>query len=269
MEERPTDLDARAAVFTPVSPARISEVIVDQIKQAIHDGVFQPGDRLPPERDLGTRFGVSRMTVRDALRILESAGLVEIRVGARGGAFVRRPGSVVVRERLADMLAMSSLTATDLTEARRVLELEVVTLACERATEEDLDQLASIAERAERAFTESGLSPEYSAMFHGRLGEATHNRLLAMLVQALHDPVVRSVTRARHAKRAPGGRPLPDPYAEAQLRDHRRLIDALRARDRATARSIMEAHLQRTADQLAMERQDPGRTDVRQEDDGR
>ena len=79
---------SRGGMFTAVSPNRMSEAIVDQIKTLIRTNRLRPGDRLPSERELCERMGVSRVTVREALRILEAGGLVEIRVGARGGAFV-------------------------------------------------------------------------------------------------------------------------------------------------------------------------------------
>lgn len=239
-------------VFRPVVPGRMSEIIVEQIKNAIRDGAFRLGDRLPPERDLAERFNVSRATVRDALRILETGGLVEIRLGARGGAFVKRPGSSVVSQNVADMLVVSALTAAEVTEARRVIELGAVELACEHATDEDLGALDEICERAEAAFEYSGFSPEYSAEFHSRLARAGHNGAITLIVQALHDPLVRSLAHARHRKRAPRGRPRPDPYSEAQLRDHKRLIEAIRDRDVDRAREIMTLHLRRTAQELGI-----------------
>src|ERR1700731_5409654 len=84
---------AEPQLFSRVSVGRISEIIVEQIRLLMRQGQLKPGDRLPPERDLCERFGVSRVTVREALRMLESAGLVEIRVGARAGVFVTVPSS--------------------------------------------------------------------------------------------------------------------------------------------------------------------------------
>ena len=96
---------ANPGLFSPVSMGRISEVIVEQIRLLMRQGQLKPGDRLPPERDLCERFGVSRVTVREALRMLESSGLVEIRVGARGGAFVTAPSSNRVGEAVTNPLA--------------------------------------------------------------------------------------------------------------------------------------------------------------------
>ncbi len=83
-------------LFTRVGKSRISETIAGHIRQAIRDGRLQTGDKLPSERELGLRFAVSRVSIRDALRILESAGLIEVRVGAGGGATVTSPGDTEV-----------------------------------------------------------------------------------------------------------------------------------------------------------------------------
>ena len=97
-------------MFSPVNTGRISNEIVGQVKAAIRDGKLAPGDQLPPERDLVAQLGVSRVTIRDALRTLEAHGLIEVRVGARGGAFVTVPARGHVSEGIADMLMLASVT---------------------------------------------------------------------------------------------------------------------------------------------------------------
>src|SRR6201992_4299274 len=114
---------AAPGLFSRVSVGRISEIIVDQIRLLMREGQLKPGDRLPPERDLCEQFGVSRVTVREALRMLESSGLVEIRVGARGGAFVTAPSSDRGGEGLSDLLSLSVIDAADVTEVRMILEV--------------------------------------------------------------------------------------------------------------------------------------------------
>lgn len=242
-------------LFRPVPTGRMSEVIVDQIKEALRDGAFRPGDRLPPERDLAVRFNVSRMTIRDALRVLETGGLIEIRVGARGGAFFIQPDSAIVTQSLSDMLVLSALTAAEVTETRMIVEVGAVRLACEKANDEDLAALDEICDRAEAAHERTGFSPEYSSEFHSRLALATHNEVVRLFVEALHDPLVRSIARARHEKRAPRGRPRPDPYAEAQLREHREMASAVRDRAADRAAEIMTAHLRRTAEELGLQKE--------------
>src|SRR6201995_4998092 len=145
---------AEPGLFSKVSVGRISEIIVEQIRLLMRQGQLRPGARLPPERDLCERFGVSRVTVREALRMLESSGLVEIRVGARGGAFVTAPSSNRVGEGLTDLLTLSVRRAADVTEVRLILEVVIVPLVCERATEQALSDLEKICQRSEEALRE-------------------------------------------------------------------------------------------------------------------
>src|SRR5260370_39968207 len=119
-----------SGLVAPVAMARASSSISDQIRQAIVTGKLTEGERLPPERTLAEQFGVSRVTVRDALRGLEAMGLVEVRVGARGGAFVTVPSGTLVGQTMSDMMLMSALTPEDIVEARLIVELGTISLAC-------------------------------------------------------------------------------------------------------------------------------------------
>ena len=130
--------DAVAVTFVPVHVGRASNLIVDQIRSLIRDGRLCLGDRLPSERELCEQFGVSRVTVREALRGLEANGLVSIRVGARGGAFVAAPTIQQVSEGIADLVAASVVRPDEVDEARRTFELGIVPLVCERADEQDI-----------------------------------------------------------------------------------------------------------------------------------
>src|SRR5881394_3792768 len=121
-------------LFSPVTGGRVSGEIAQRIKAAIRGGALAPGDQLPPERDLTQQLGVSRVSVRDALRMLEANGLIEVRVGARGGAFVTAPAPKLVGEGLADMLLLAAVDPAQVTEARMIFELGILDLACERAT---------------------------------------------------------------------------------------------------------------------------------------
>jgi GntR family transcriptional regulator, transcriptional repressor for pyruvate dehydrogenase complex len=229
---------AALELFSPVGVGRISEVIVEQIRELMREGQLKPGDRLPAERDLCERFGVSRVTVREALRMLESSGLVEIRVGAHGGAFVTVPSSGRVGEGLADLLSLSVISAADVTEVRMILEVGIVPLACERATEEDLADLEKICERSEEALRNGGYSMEMSLEFHARVARATHNPAVEMLVESFRGPILMSLQQAKEA--APEMGPL-------GTQEHRQFVRAVRHRDADKASRIMRKHLARTA----------------------
>lgn len=227
-------------MFIPVNVDRVSQVIVDQIKLLIRDGRLQPGDRLPSERELCQRFGVSRVTVREALRVLEASGLLSIRVGAHGGAFLTTPSAERLGEGLADLLSLSPLTAANVTEARIIVELGVLPLVVERASEEDIDELFAMIEEAERALETGTYTIEMSAAFHVRVAECTHNPAVAMLMQSFHGPMRMSMEES-HASA---------PMSHQGVEEHRLLAEAIKARDVEAARSVMTAHLDRTAQRV-------------------
>jgi GntR family transcriptional regulator, transcriptional repressor for pyruvate dehydrogenase complex len=232
---------AQPGLFDKVSVGRISETIVDQIRQLMRQGQLRPGDRLPAERDLCERFGVSRVTVREALRMLESSGLVEIRVGARGGAFVTVPTSEHVGDGLADMLSLSALTAADVTEVRLILEMGIVPLVCARATEEDLAALEEICERSREAIGNGTYTMALSAEFHARVAASTHNPALGMLVDSFRGPIRMSLESAKATAPEMG---------VLGTEEHERFTEAVRRRDPAEATRIMREHLERTAHRL-------------------
>jgi DNA-binding FadR family transcriptional regulator len=233
---------AEPGLFSRVSLSRVSQVIIDQIRELIHDGKLTPGDRLPSERELCTRFGVSRVTVREALRVLEAGGLVDIRVGAHGGTFVTTPSHARIGEGLADLLKLSPLTASEVTEARMVFELGIVPIVVARATEEDIAALREICERQKAALKTDSYSITLSAEFHTRVAACTHNAAIETLVESFHGPLLMSLKEAK--TRAPL-------MGRKGATEHAKFVDAVAAGDVEGATEIMRAHLQRTADRVA------------------
>jgi DNA-binding FadR family transcriptional regulator len=223
-------------LFVPVSSARISVGIADQIRSAILDGKLQPGNRLPNERDLAEQFGVSRVTVRDALRSLETAGLVQIRVGATGGAFVTAPSTEVVGEGISNMLAMSKVDPDEIAEARLIMEVGTVTLAVERADEDDIAALRELCDESERAFAAGEYTTDLSRAFHTALARAAHNRAVELVAATFAGPLSMQAVRDRE--------PLEWSH-ERTIEEHRALVDAIAARDAEQAREIMTEHLRR------------------------
>ncbi|MCW2683779.1 MAG: DNA-binding transcriptional regulator, FadR family [Blastococcus sp.] len=227
-----------ADLFQPVAVGRISQAIVEQVRSLIRTGELEVGDRLPSERELCDRFQVSRVTVREAFRVLEASGLIEIRVGSRGGAFVTAPTTGRIGEGITDLLSMSALSAADVTEARAVFELGVVPLVCQRATEEELDELLTLCDEAERARSAGTYTVTMSFDFHLHVAAAAHNPAIVMLMQSFREPMLMSLREAQHEGRQ-------------GVDEHRDYVHAVRARDIALAERIMAEHLQRTARRVA------------------
>lgn len=148
-------------------------------------GRLKPGDRLPAERDLSAKFKVSRNTLREALRALELSGMIELRKGAAGGAFVLPGSSGVVVNGLRDLYHLGAIKPEDLTEARVWLSQIVVRVACERLTEEDLAALERNVELAAQA-TKAGnfaLRAELHQQFHNLLAAATRNPIITITME--------------------------------------------------------------------------------------
>ncbi len=229
-------------LFTAVSPGRISAEIVGRIKGAIRDGTLRPGDQLPPERDLTKQLGVSRVSVRDALRMLEATGLVEVRVGARGGAFVTAPAPVLIGEGLADMLMLADVTPAEVTETRMVFEVGTLGLVCERAQESDLEALEEICGRADAALAAGRYDPALSTEFHTRLAASAHNKAISLFAESFKGLLRISL---QHAQR------VDSEVGRIGALEHRALVSAVRERDAGAAQAIMTEHLGRTARRLA------------------
>jgi GntR family transcriptional regulator, transcriptional repressor for pyruvate dehydrogenase complex len=224
------------ALFEPVAPSRASSAIADQIRTAIVSGRIGAGERLPPERELAEQFGVSRVTVRDALRALEANGLIKVRVGARGGAFVTAPTGALVAQAMSDMMAMAVVTPDEVVEARLVVELGTVTLACVRATEDDLKQLRELWEHGRRELTAKRYTRELSWAFHALLAHGAHNAAVEGLAQSFKTTLSLHPLRAR------------EPRARSHaltVEEHGRILEALEQRDGEAARREMAAHLMR------------------------
>jgi len=228
---RPADPARRGIEIAPIKSTRIYEEIVRQVKQMIAEGRLKSGDRLPPERDLAEKFVVSRTSVREALRVLESLGLIEIRAGE--GTFVRGVSVESLIEPLALVMAAQREAIGELFEARRVLEPAIAALAAGRATPEEIHEMERILEdqAKEIAAGKTGLAQD--AAFHTAIGTAAHNRAITRIAHAIMD----LLTQSREESLNTPGRPT------RSHQDHRRILQAITRRNATAARQAMLDHL--------------------------
>ena len=236
-----TETTPTVPTFVPAQRVRSFDHIVGQIREAISSGGIQPGERLPSERDLGVAFGVSRTTLREALRALEAQGVIEIRTGSRGGAFVAEPSSDLVAGALGNLLRFRSATARELAEFREPFEAENAAWAARRADPAALAELEHIVgDVAARASDESVPWPEVAALevkFHDAVARATGNSVRAAIMSAILD----ALERAFRAVPVPPGSPLRSELAP-ELRDDHGRDPRRRRRSRGEA---MRAHVAR------------------------
>jgi GntR family transcriptional regulator, transcriptional repressor for pyruvate dehydrogenase complex len=234
--------------FRPIHTRRAFEEICDRIREQLALGVLKPGDKLPPERDLAQQLGVSRNVLREALRSLEMAGVLRLRKGVKGGAFIREGDTGRMNVVMRDMLSLGTISVRELSEARiHVLDL-VVRLACVNAQLGDFEALEANIGRTELATREGRLLDrvECSREFYKLLAASTGNKVIAMIVDSVTEIHMRFV----YAKLVSSG------IAMSRLPERRqKILAALRARDVSTATRLMRAHLE--AVQRMLE-QDPG-----------
>ena len=216
----------------PIKSTRIYEEIVRQVKLMIAEGRLKSGDQLPPERDLAEKFVVSRTSVREALRALESLGLVEIRPGE--GTFVREMSVEALVEPLALIMASQREAIGELFEARRLLEPAVAALAAIRATPEEIHEMERILEEQAKEIEAGRTGFAQDAQFHAAIGTAAHNRAITRIAHAVMD----LLTQSREESLNTPGRPT------RSHQDHRRILAAVKTRDEAGARQAMLGHIQ-------------------------
>jgi GntR family transcriptional repressor for pyruvate dehydrogenase complex len=218
--------------LAPIKSTRIYEEIVRQVKAMIAEGRLKAGDRLPPERDLAEKFVVSRTSVREALRALESLGLVEIRPGE--GTFVRQVSIESLVEPLALLMVSQREAIGELFEARRLLEPSLAALAAERATPEEIQEMERILEEQAKEIAGGRTGLAQDAQFHTAIGAAAHNRAITRLAHAIMD----LLTQSREESLNTPGRPT------RSHEDHRRVLMAISRRDAEAARKAMLDHIE-------------------------
>lgn len=226
---------AAELTFAAISPARAVDEIAAQVRGMVADGRLKPGDRLPSERELALRLQVSRNTLREALRTLEHAGLIEMRKGASGGAFVRTGNAGAIVTGLSDLYHLGAISPQQLTEARIWLTELVVRVACERATEQDFEELdanveaASVANDAGRFDERQKLNRE----FHVILARSTQNPIVAVTMESVMGVFGQFIEKIG---------PSENPYT---LPSRKRFMKHLRHRDAEAATTEMTKYLKR------------------------
>jgi GntR family transcriptional repressor for pyruvate dehydrogenase complex len=220
-------------------PLRLSETVIRALQELIRDGTFRPGDRLPTERALAERFGVSRAVVREAVACLKADGYVVTRQGA--GAYVAaRP------ELLSFKLAPHD--QPDLQELGHVFELRLsvestaAELAALRRTSQDIEKIAGPLAAMDRALAGQGNGSEADNAFHRAIAAAAHNPYLERLVALIGHPFADS-RRPTWSEAS---------LAQAAQAEHRRLFQAIAAGDPDAAREAARAHLVSAAARLGL-----------------
>lgn len=176
-------------LFRKAKQSRIFQDVVEQIQAAILDGRIKPGDKLPAERELGEIFETSRGTLREALRVLEQKGLIDIRLGVGGGAIVKDPGGEQITESLAMLIRSQKISLHHLAEFREGVESIVAGMAAKRATADDIEHLRDLLSRAE-TYWKAGVERFSEFM---RVDEKMHMALASISGNPVYEVILRTV----------------------------------------------------------------------------
>jgi GntR family transcriptional regulator, transcriptional repressor for pyruvate dehydrogenase complex len=217
----------------PLQRPRLYEQVVDQIQAWIAQNGLEVGDRLPPERELASRLGVSRATVSQALVAMEVVGMVSVRHGD-GVVLVEPAGSAKV----VNALRRHAQQLPEIIEAREALETKLAALAAGRRTESDLAAMDEALAFMERDIASGGRGVEGDERFHAAVTAAGHSPLLARLMAEISD----LIRETRISSLSQPERPV------NSLRGHRKIADAIRAGDAEAAALAMQEHVAMVSD---------------------
>ncbi len=226
-----TAAGARQPQFKLVSKTRRYQQVAEQIHQLIVDGVLAPGDRLPPERELAEKFGVSRSSIRDALRTLEATGILQSHHGT--GTVVRDVSAESLAIPLSQVLVRQRHLVAELLDVRSMIEPALAARAAANATPEQIARLEDILRRQRERMRRGEDAVEEDSEFHYVIALAAGNSVVLKVLDVLMDLLRESRTRSLQV---PGRR-------EHSYAGHVRILRAIKRRDRAAARDAAEQHL--------------------------
>lgn len=218
-------------MFKEIIPVRLYESVIEQIMNLIKNNKLKPGDKLPPERELAERLSISRGSLREAFRVLESRGLVKSKPG--GGRYIReiRKNGHNNTENIILRLEKSSIL--ELLEAREIFEVKIVKLAAQRATTEDIELIEKALTRMNKVEASDDNETDSDTGFHLAIASASHNFVFVNIMK-LHLDLLKD-TREKTWK-------IPGRQKEQQ-EEHQAIFKAIKERDSEKAGEAMLKHL--------------------------
>jgi GntR family transcriptional regulator, transcriptional repressor for pyruvate dehydrogenase complex len=230
---QPDALPAPAKVeIEVIQKTKVYEEVAAQLERLMIDGAFRPGDKLPPERELAERFGVSRSAVREAIRSLELKGFVEPRPGE--GTLVRTPSLDSLLNPLASLLGQKRELVVELLDVRMMIEPPLAGRAAQHAGPEDVTRLEAILERQRERVARQEVAIEEDSEFHYTIARASKNSVVLKVLDMMMDVLRESREQSLQVE----GR------RERSLAGHRRIFNAIKRHDAAAAETAMRQHIE-------------------------
>jgi len=225
-------------MFKPVKKTRIHEEIVIKIRGMIDQGKLKKGDRLPTERELAEAFKVSRPSVREALRALESQGFLVSRQG--DGTYISQQPIELLIEPFASVIIKEKFDQLELFEMRRLIEPQLASLAAQRALPSDIAEMEQLVDLQEQQLYSDGSGPTPEKTLHDIIFKAAKNKILISIMDSLLDSLAESRDKYLQLESRP----------QMSLARHREILAAIRIGDGELAAIIVREHLEETESML-------------------
>lgn len=232
------ELTNAQGLFRPIESKRSFEEVAEQIKESIIDGKLSSGDRLPSELALAQEFNVGRQTIREALRSLESSGLIKIHRGTRGGAIVEDKVLHVISDTFQLALQMQDISVEDLTVARIEVEKGILQHVISNATSVDLEALQANIDEAREKVKEGEVASSINVEFHRLLAKASGNPVFEVVIDSLMMVATNYLSGANVSLA----------HSSQAIEEHAELIRAISSRNIEKATEILQAHLYHLGD---------------------
>ena len=227
-------------MFRKTQHNRIFQDLVDQIQAAILDGRLQPGDKLPSQRNLVDMFQTSRASIREALRVLEQKGLIEVKLGVSGGAVIKTAGTESITQDLMLLMQQQKVSFDHLAEFRESIEGDVAALASLRATAADVAHLEDILTRAGACLEENDQTPydfiRMDIRLHIALAKISGNPVFVAVIKMIHETILGFYDRFTFRRRV---------VLEENFRDLCSIVTVIKAGQAERARELALGHVRR------------------------
>ena len=215
----------------------LSQEVQNAIKASIADGTYRTGEKLPSERELVEQFQVSRVTVREALRDLKSAGLIEIKRGIYAGDYVSELNSNAITENFQNLVLMGRIAFSHLIDARLYIEPRATEIAAKFATEEHIDRLRQLLDLAESQVASSRKKARLTNVsFHCEVAKITKNPVILFITESITQSYSANIIEMTRSK-------LKRRVIQQFIQGHREILDAIIKRDAAKAYEMTRKHL--------------------------
>ncbi len=219
--------------FETAKANRLSHNIVEQIRSAILEGELKIGDQLPPEKEFAGHFGVSKSSLREAYRVLEAYGLLEIRQGMSGGAFVKKVDLTTIKDSLVNYFFFQNPGIREYTQIRTFIEPQVVRLCAEKITDQESEYLENNILAMEQEPDGQNFISDLDIAFHKKLADITGNKIVSLIVESIQTALI-NIKQLVHTDEL---------FLKMVCNDHKKIVAALRAHDPEMASKAMLDHI--------------------------